>query len=175
MRKPVVREHAAREDRQVVALVVGRDDDEDGRRRVTIRSGRRSAAAETISTGSMHGHPEPLLRKEDEANEHRGRGQQQQRRRAGVGLRQQPARAGDGKRQDEQIRRDRRDAISGGVYRIGRPSRNDGVEQPCARQARPAERVGGNPAPARRGSRAARALQRDSPGCALPELPAPLA
>ena len=35
-----VREHAAREDRQVLALVVGRDDDEDGRRRVvTIEDG----------------------------------------------------------------------------------------------------------------------------------------
>ena len=54
-----VREHAAREQRQVVALVVGRDDDEDGRRRsVTIEDGSRapaSAAAETISTGSITG------------------------------------------------------------------------------------------------------------------------
>ena len=55
----VVREHAAREHRQVLALVVGRDDDEDvqwrGHDRGRLDELPASAAADTISAGSITG------------------------------------------------------------------------------------------------------------------------
>ena len=103
-----VREHAAHEDRQVLALVIGRDDDEDGR--WCVHDSERppaSAAAAMMSTGSITGirnrscgkNTRPT-RIDDAASSNSDVG----RSRAAP----EPAHARDGKRQDEQIRHDRR-------------------------------------------------------------------
>ena len=77
----------------------------------------------------------------------------------------QPPRAGDGERQHEQIRRDRRDTVSGGVYRIRGSDRNDAVESLARDEPHPGDRDAARSSRWPRGSRSARAASGETPGC----------
>ena len=78
MRKPSRARTPRDEHRQVLALVVGRDDDEHVRRRAHRRVRPASAGRADDQRRIDHGNPESLLRKKHEAHQHGGAGQQEQ-------------------------------------------------------------------------------------------------
>ena len=159
-----VREHAAREDRQVVALVVRRDDDEDSRWRVTIAraAGQRGGSRRSAPDRSRESGTAPAERT-------RGRrgstdaGQQPAATRAGCRAAPEPSRARDRERQHEQIRHDRRqhDIWRSVAHTTARPARS--CRTPCERAGAPSRAGARGIQRARRDSRAAPALRRSGP------------
>ena len=172
-----MREDAAHQHGQVVALVVGRDDDED------VSSGRIVDGAWTAAEPSApprgaddqrridHGNPESLLREKHQARRAprtRPAARSAAGRVPGAAAAAQPGRPPNGSSSTYDTTDATRNSAASAAIRRARPAHR--VERLSRQRGRATNRIGGDEAAAPRGSRAAPALPRVSPGCARAEL-----